>query len=55
MDLNPPKLTISSAQDFRRSREGAWIEIYSVGGSDSADKRRSREGAWIEILLPATH
>ena len=35
---------------FRRSREGAWIEI--VGAHDPATLQygRSREGAWIEII-----
>ena len=32
-----------------RSREGAWIEIYTADTPASFNCCRSREGAWIEI------
>ena len=35
----------------RRSREGAWIEIYADGILDKIQSGRSREGAWIEIRM----
>ena len=34
----------------RRSREGAWIEIYVAASMAISIAGRSREGAWIEIL-----
>ena len=34
---------------YRRSREGAWIEICAYVARYVTKKRRSREGAWIEI------
>ena len=34
----------------RRSREGAWIEMYIVVFPLSFRIGRSREGAWIEML-----
>ena len=33
----------------RRSREGAWIEMYIKRQAHTLHPRRSREGAWIEI------
>ena len=36
----------------RRSREGAWIEIFSILLTSLLQLRRSREGAWIEISVP---
>ena len=36
----------------RRSREGAWIEIFCTGLVEVDDSCRSREGAWIEIGNP---
>ena len=35
-----------------RSREGAWIEIFSLSLQGSYMISRSREGAWIEIPCP---
>ena len=35
--------------DWRRSREGAWIEISTVQMATRRKACRSREGAWIEI------
>ena len=46
----------SKIVNFRRSREGAWIEIlYFINAFFSAASR-SREGAWIEIyaVYPTT-
>ena len=37
--------------DYRRSREGAWIEIQVTKFMMPWRRRRSREGAWIEIPL----
>ena len=37
--------------EYRRSREGAWIEIYGAHGIGFDNYGRSREGAWIEIAL----
>ena len=34
---------------LRRSREGAWIEIFILSLVSVNIFRRSREGAWIEI------
>ena len=34
---------------FRRSREGAWIEMSDVDIYSLQARGRSREGAWIEI------
>ena len=34
---------------WRRSREGAWIEIGQIIGHYVNSASRSREGAWIEI------
>ena len=34
-----------------RSREGAWIEIYSYTRQAFINDGRSREGAWIEMLI----
>ena len=36
---------------FGRSREGAWIEIFSHQPTQTFHLRRSREGAWIEIRI----
>ena len=37
-------------KEKRRSREGAWIEIYKHEHHQKNLKCRSREGAWIEIF-----
>ena len=36
---------------YRRSREGAWIEIISAPKESYGVICRSREGAWIEITV----
>ena len=36
---------------WRRSREGAWIEIGQIIGHYVNSASRSREGAWIEIAI----
>ena len=38
---------------MRRSREGAWIEIYMLSSVKLNAASRSREGAWIEINVTA--
>ena len=37
-------------QARRRSREGAWIEIWQLPKGHHGSDSRSREGAWIEIV-----
>ena len=37
--------------NVRRSREGAWIEMFLATGKGIPSSSRSREGAWIEISL----
>ena len=37
------------ANTYRRSREGAWIEMQQKKTAKAAAFSRSREGAWIEI------
>ena len=44
------KFTVNFYQFFRRSREGAWIEILMIGTASTNMHCRSREGAWIEIF-----
>ena len=39
-----------TAEIFRRSREGAWIEMNDVRCQRLHNSSRSREGAWIEIM-----
>ena len=36
---------------YGRSREGAWIEMYTVTNKRYIWQGRSREGAWIEIRM----
>ena len=38
-----------------RSREGAWIEIFTVISQAVGVRGRSREGAWIEMPKLGTH
>ena len=40
-------------EQYRRSREGAWIEISILRSSLRTLSSRSREGAWIEIFTNA--
>ena len=44
-------ITFHSKLDYRRPREGAWIEISSKVNISTYSYSRPREGAWIEILL----
>ena len=43
------RLQSQAAAEGRRSREGAWIEIWLSDDFESVEGSRSREGAWIEI------
>ena len=45
------KGSAGSGKSVSRSREGAWIEIYSYTRQAFINDGRSREGAWIEITL----
>ena len=47
--LKCPQAKSVSVERKSRSREGAWIEIYSNRSLFRSSLRRSREGAWIEI------
>ena len=44
------KLIAKRLRAHSRSREGAWIEIYSISFDNNIHFCRSREGAWIEMF-----
>ena len=48
--LKSTMVAYASSSEPRRSREGAWIEIYSTIILRLNSAGRSREGAWIEIV-----